>query len=395
MRVLVDGICTWDGAKTGVGYYTSGLLTGLASLTAADAVHLYPPAWLGCTLAGWKRCRRWLPHGRGRLDEPPKGPATKGPPSLKHRLLQRHFEHFCQRGGYDLYHEPNHIPFVSDVPTLATIHDLSVLLHPEWHPAERVRDYERRFERGLARCSHLLTVSEFTRRQVITVLGWPADRVTRTYNGVRASMRPLPPEMVQGVLHRLNLPSRYLLHVGTIEPRKNLLMLLNAYRSLPSQLRASCPLVLVGGWGWNHEEIGRFLQTESRHLPVFHVGYLPERDLPAIYNGARALVLPSHYEGFGLPAVEMLACGGAVLASTAEALVELVSGQAHLVDPADEAGWRQAMQRIITDDEWRSSLRAGATRRASHFTWEACAAQTLRVYSRLSGETPTIVARAG
>jgi alpha-1,3-rhamnosyl/mannosyltransferase len=303
---------------------------------------------------------------------------------LKHRLLQRHFRRFCQGNCYDLYHEPNFIPFDSDLPTVATIHDLSVLLHPEWHPIERVRDYERRFQRGLARCTHFLTVSEFTRREVISVLGIPPDRVTRTYNGVRRAMMPLPAETVQIVLRRLGLPSRYLLHVGTIEPRKNLLMLLEAYGALPKAVRETCPLVLVGGWGWHHEDVSQYLEAHGQQHGILHVGYVAEPDLPAVYNGALALLLPSHYEGFGLPALEMLACGGAVLASTADALVELVSGQAHLINACDPLGWRDAMQRVITDAQWRQSLCQGAVRRAAPFTWQVCASETLRVYRRLA-----------
>jgi alpha-1,3-rhamnosyl/mannosyltransferase len=392
MRVLVNAISAWDSARTGVGHHTSELVGALHRIGAGEAIDLYPPAWLGWTVAAWKRSRTWWPQRSRRVAGMPrpgatfKHPGEQGPsePSLKHRLLQHHFRRFCGRGGYDLYHEPNFIPFDSDLPTLATIHDLSVLLHPEWHPIERVRDYERRFHRGLARCTHFLAVSEFTRREVITILGIVPERVTRTYNGVRQAMTPLPATTVQAVLRRLRLPSRYLLHVGTIEPRKNLLMLLNAYAALPAALRESCPLVLVGGWGWHHEDISRYLESEGSRLGILHIGYVAEADLPAVYNGALALLLPSHYEGFGLPALEMLACGGAVLASTAEALVEVVSSQAHLINPCDPLGWRDAMHRVITDTEWRNSLRHGAVCRAAPFTWEACAADTSRVYRKLT-----------
>ena len=265
MRVLVNEISTWDGAKTGVGYYTSGLVTGLEARSDLEVAH-YPPAWLGLTLAGWKRSWRAISVSRNPKSEirnPKSGTCsdfgfrisdfgfseTAASPSLRHRLLQRHFERFCRRGRFDLYHEPNFIPFACDLPAVVTIHDLSVLLHPQWHPAERVRHYEQRFHRGLAACAHVLTVSEFTRREVITALGQPPERVTRVYNGVRPSMTPLAAGTVRRALRRLGLPPRYLLHVGTIEPRKNLLMLLRAYSTLPVAVRESCPLVLAGGWG--------------------------------------------------------------------------------------------------------------------------------------------------
>src|SRR5262249_34168383 len=226
----------------------------------------YPPAWLGVTLATWKQGRRWLRRQGDSLLPSPIPPRSNAQPSRKHRLLQHHFARFSQRSPFDLYHEPNFIPFACDLPTILTIHDLSVLLHPEWHPVERVRNYEQQFHRGLARCAHILTVSEFTRREVVSKLGQPPRRVTRAYNGVRVSMMPLPADVVRRTMRRLALPARYLLHVGTIEPRKNLMLLLRSFGALPAALRESCPLVLVGGWGWNHQEIAGFLETEGRRL---------------------------------------------------------------------------------------------------------------------------------
>jgi alpha-1,3-rhamnosyl/mannosyltransferase len=391
MRVLVNEISTWDGAKTGIGYYTAGLAAGLSARRDVELAH-YPPRPLGWTLAAWKRCRRLMPNGGHRSS--PVSNATEDRPSFKHRLLQRHFNQFSRRDSYDLYHEPNFIPFESELPTVVTIHDLSVLRHPEWHPIERVRHYEQSFHHGLTICAHILTVSEFTRREVILTLGQRPEHVTRTYNGVRPGMKPLPVDIVNRTLRRLALPPRYLLHVGTIEPRKNLLMLVRAYGSLPAALRESCPLVLVGGWGWNHEEIGRLLETDGGRLGVRRLGYLPDHDLPAVYNGATALVFPSFYEGFGLPVVEMMACSGAVLGSKAGVLVELLGSQTNLLDPEDMDGWREAMTRVVTDEDWRTQLRAGAAERASRFTWEKCAEDTTAAYHiALTPRAP--LARAG
>src|SRR5439155_6150447 len=123
----------------------------------------------------------------------------------------------------DLYHEPNHIPLRCNLPTVVTLHDLSVLLHPEWHPADRIRHFQRHFQQGLTRSDHFLAVSEFTRQEIIRHLGIPAERVTRAYNGVRPGMRRLTDTELRGVLDRLRLSAgKYLLYVGTLEPRKNL-----------------------------------------------------------------------------------------------------------------------------------------------------------------------------
>jgi alpha-1,3-rhamnosyl/mannosyltransferase len=298
-------------------------------------------------------------------------------------LLTRHFRSYSVRGLYDLYHEPNYIPLASDLPTVATLHDLSVLLYPEWHPADRVLHFERRFRQGLAQCVHFLAISEFGRQEILKTLNLRPEQVTRTYMGIRPGLGPLPAARVAETLKRLGLPRRYLLYLGTIEPRKNVRTLLQAYCSLPERIREQYPLLLVGGWGWNSADVAEYLDGEARHRGVIHVGYLPDKHLAALYNGARALVFPSFYEGFGLPPLEMMACGGAVLASTAGALVETVGSRAHLVAPADRDGWRDALVRVTTQDDWWQSLRRGVTRVARPFTWDQCAADTLRVYQSL------------
>jgi alpha-1,3-rhamnosyl/mannosyltransferase len=298
------------------------------------------------------------------------------------RLYEQRFQAMA-RCGFDLYHEPNFIPLPCDLPTVATVLDLSVLLHPQWHPADRVRDFERRFRTGLSHCAHVLTIADYGRREVIETLGVPAHQVSRAYMGVRQGFAPLPAEPVRERIGALGLPPRYLLHVGTIEPRKNLLLLLQAYCDLPATLRERCPLVLVGGWGWNSADVYEYLHSTAQHRHVLHVGYLPEADLPAVYNGARALVFPTHYEGFGMPTIEMFACGGAVIASTAGAVAEVVRGQGWLVDPGDRAGWREAMRRIIEEDDWHAHLCEGGPAVAAGFTWQACARDTMAAYRRV------------
>jgi alpha-1,3-rhamnosyl/mannosyltransferase len=228
------------------------------------------------------------------------------------------------------------------------------------------------------------------RQEIIRTLNVPPERVTRVYNGVRPWLRPMTADEARPVLRRLELPPRYLLCLGTIEPRKNVLMLLRAYCDLPAPLRQRCPLVLAGGWGWKAEEVAEFFHDQARHQGVLHLGYVPENDLGALYNGARALVYPSLYEGFGLPPVEMLACGGAVLASTAAAVAEVAGGQAHLIEPHDVAGWRDGMRRVIEDDGWHAQLCRGAVEHARPFTWDACARDTLRIYRFVAEGCPVL-----
>jgi alpha-1,3-rhamnosyl/mannosyltransferase len=390
MRVLINGLSA-AGARTGIGHYTTELARELVRLAGGEAVHVFQPDWA-------RQAKRWLTGLRRRVERPDAPPpALREPARMTFRSgivdgvrrmglgVYRWRFRGVSRRGYDLYHEPSFLPVDCDVPTVVTVHDLSVLLYPEWHPTDRVAEHQREFERGVARAVHVLTVSEHARQEIIRTLGLPADRVTRTYNGVREGLRPLPEAEVQARLRAMGLPPRYLLYLGTIEPRKNVLTLLRAYCALPAVVRESYPLLLVGGWGWNSGDVHAYLQEEAQHRGVRYLGYVAEEQLPYLYNGARALVFPSYYEGFGLPPVEMLACGGAVLASTAGALAETVGRKACLIAPDDEGGWREAMERVCADDGWWRELRRDAADAARPYTWRSCAEATLEVYRRVIG----------
>ena len=383
MRVVVNRLSA-NGQRTGVGHHTAELLRCLHRQAAPDLIEEFPQPWMLRARAALRR----RPAGGPAV---PSGAAGSGQ-TMSYRLrrgfrtlVEQYFRLLCVARRYDLYHEPNFLPLPCDRPTLVTLHDLSVLLHPEWHPADRVAEYERTFPQTMRRAVHFLTVSEFVRQEVIRHLHVPPWQVTRVYNGVRAGLGPLSPDDVAATLARLGLPPRYLLYLGTIEPRKNVLRLMQAYCALPQSLRERWPLLLVGRWGWHTEAAAEFYETEGRHRGVRHVGYVADEHLGAIYNGARALVFPSFYEGFGLPPVEMLACGGAVLTSTAGALVETVGSQAHLVEPEDTDGWRDGMARVLEDDDWWQLLRRGGVEAARPYSWERSAADTLRVYRALTG----------
>jgi alpha-1,3-rhamnosyl/mannosyltransferase len=396
MRVVVNELAAL-GPRTGIGHYVSELLRCLRQQAPTDRFDTFPQGWLRRGKLAYARARAGSrPPSASQNDSGEPGHSLKTSlrswvlDQLRHwggRAAEWRFRSFCAGKGYQVYHEPNYIPLPSDLPTVVTVCDLSVVLHPEWHPADRVAHFERSFEHGLARSGHVLAISESGRQEIIRTLNVPPQRVTRTYMGIRPGLKRLPHSAVAGALELLGLPSSYLLYLGTLEPRKNLLTLLHAYCGLPLPLRDRFPLVLVGGWGWKADAIADFLDKHGRARGVIHLGYVPEQHLAALYNGARALVYPSLYEGFGLPPVEMLACGGAVLASTAGALVETVGSQAHLIAPEDVDGWRDGMARVAEDDDWWHWLRQGAEEAARPFTWERCAAETLAVYRALCGET--------
>lgn len=390
MQVIINGLSAF-GPRTGVGHYTAQLLRCLRQQMGEHCVTVFPSGWLGVSRRFWKQVRPLLEQGSG-VSSWRKALLCKVR-QAGGELLRSRFRKLCEGQRFALYHEPNFLPLASELPTLVTVHDLSVLRQPEWHPVERVHHFEREFGHALSQAVHLVTVSDSVRQELISALGIPPDRVSRVYNGVRPGLRRLPQERTAQRLRALGLPERYLLYVGTIEPRKNLLRLMQAYCSCPDGLRSQWPLLLVGPWGWNAGPVADYYEKVGRHRGVHQIGYVKEADLTVLYNGARALLYPSYYEGFGMPPMEMLACGGAVIASTADALRETVGHKAHLVDPKDADGWRAAMLRVTTDGEWWAGLRDGAVEAAGDYTWDRCAAQTLNLYRRLTrSDASTLVA---
>ncbi|QDU21606.1 glycosyltransferase family 4 protein [Urbifossiella limnaea] len=379
MRVLLNGVSTLH-AKTGVGHTTANLHRALCDAATGDDVFwLYP----GRTIA--RACGRFVGRPGG-------GTSGGGGSRLKAHAKEAakaayrlHLRAAARWGGFDLYHEPNFVPVRTHLPTVVTVHDLSVVLHPEWHPADRVAFHARHFEAGLRQAEHVVVVSESVRRELISHMGFPAARVTAVLNGIGDEYRPQLPEVVFALRARLGLPDRYFLAVGTIEPRKNLLTLLRAFCDLPAALRESCPLLLAGGWGWKSEPERAYFDSEAKAKGVRHLGYVADADLPALYAGAAALAYPSFYEGFGLPPVEMLATGGGVLASTAAAVREVVGGHARLIDPHDLAGWRDALGEVAADPAALDDTRRGGIAHSRRFTWSAAAARTLGVYRGVLG----------
>jgi alpha-1,3-rhamnosyl/mannosyltransferase len=382
MRVVFNLMTTLK-PKTGVGQYAARLFAALSRKLPPNSVNGFPTGPLADVVS---RLHRIRPGG------PPTGRRFSmigfGKRFLRNTVdsgLTLAFRAACRGGTYDLYHEPNFVPFASDMPTIVTVHDLSVILHPEWHPAERVRHHERKFRRGLSSARHVLTDTHAVRDEVVKHLGIAPDRVTAVHLGVGEDYWTSSGRESRTSARKLGLPHNYLLFVGTMEPRKNVMTLLRAYCDLPAELRGRCPLVMAGGWGWKAAETADFLRATGANRGVMHLGYTADGDLPGLYAAARALVFPSHYEGFGLPPLEMLAAGGAVISSTAASLQEVLGSHAHFVEPLDLDGWRSALTRAINDDDWLSDLRRGGRERAAQFTWERCAAATANVYHSALG----------
>lgn len=385
MRVILNGLAALK-PKTGVGHHVADLYAALCSHFPDDQFSLYPG--------------RMISRGVARLRAQPMSNALS--PNLRSGAVKRslrsavvatakaacglHFAAYTRAFGFDLYHEPNFVPFCTHLPTVVTVHDLSVLKYPQWHPVDRVRQHQRHFQRGLGWSRHVIVVSHAVRRELIDELGCPPGRVSVVYNGVGRQYVPQPPEIVSNVRRKYNLPNRFFLCVGTIEPRKNLGTVIRAFADLPTQVRTDCPLVLVGPWGWRAELERKLFDQIGQPAGVRHIGYVSAADLPALYATARVLLYPSHYEGFGFPPVEMLACGGGVIASTADAVKEVLGGHGWYIEPEDVTGWRDVMCRVATVDDLLNRLRVKGVEHAAQYSWERAAVETVAVYRKVLGQ---------
>jgi glycosyltransferase involved in cell wall biosynthesis len=281
---------------------------------------------------------------------------------------------------FDLYFEPNFIPL--SIPArhvVATIPDFSFARFPEWHPRERVRYFEKEFWKKIKRADRNIVISEFIRQEAIDLFGFSPEKLSTIHLGYDPSIfRVYPLEDLASIRERYSLPKKFLLFVGSIEPRKNLKNLLLAYAQLAPKLRREFKLVLIGFKGWENEEI----QTSMKKMEgdVRYTGYVPEEDLGKIYNLARVFVYPSFYEGFGLPPLEAMASGCPVIVSRTSSLPEVCGNAAHYVDPHDVDDISTAMERILLDEQISNSLKTLSLARAQIFSWQKSASEHLALF---------------
>jgi glycosyltransferase involved in cell wall biosynthesis len=285
---------------------------------------------------------------------------------------------------------PAHVlPLVHPRRSVVTIHDLGYLYYPTGHRRLH-RLYLRLSTAWSARvAAHLIAVSEATKADLVREYGVSPDKVTVIYHGIDERFQPLAdPADLAAVRRRYGIAGPYVLYVGTLQPRKNLARLVEAFGQLVSRegIRERFQLVLAGRKGWLYntifEAVARLGLTERVVFP----GYVPAEDVPTLMAGAQLFVLPSLYEGFGLPVAEALACGVPVVCANASSLPEVAGDAALLVDPTDVDALAGAMRRALTDEDLRRELIARGFQQAARFSWDRCAAETLAVLHQVGEE---------
>lgn len=280
-------------------------------------------------------------------------------------------------GKIDILHAPDFVLPPNRSRALLTVHDLTFVLHPEcFKPALR-RYLSRAVPRSLPHASLILADSYATRADLIQHMHVSAERVAVIYPGVSAQFRPLPAAITEPVRQRLGLPTSFLLFVGTLEPRKNLVRLLQAFQPLSSSLH----LVIAGRKGWLYEPIFTTVEQSGLTRQVMFLDFVDDADLPALYNLAQVFVYPSLYEGFGIPVAEALACGTPVVTANVASLPEVAGDATVLVDPLDIRAITTGIEQALADVE---RLRVAGPRQAARFTWEESARALLDCYQNLA-----------
>lgn len=358
---------------SGTAGYRSAGIHGYIYNTLAHLAGVMPKDWHLTALVG--------PQTRAQFPGVTLRQARFNTESPLHRILWEQIIQPWQLGAFDLYHALAFVaPLWLQVPMVVTVYDLSFVHYPQvLSPTRRL--YLRLFTRlTCQRARRVIAISESTARDVVATLGVPADKVDVAAPGYNPDVhKPLPAETVAVFRRQKNLPERFLFFMGTLEPRKNLVTLIEAYAQLPKSERI--PLLLGGGKGWMYDEIFATIERHDLGDQVRWLGYLPAEELPLWYNSAEIFVLPSVFEGFGLPVLEAMACGTPVIVSNASSLPEVVGDAGLVIDPHDVEAWTAALRTAINKADWRVQASEKGQCEAQRYSWQSTARQIFRSYT--------------
>lgn len=379
---------------TGVGNYSFHLLSELLAQTLVDEVHSF-------TGTGWQDGHEQLAATRALKAQGEPAPGSGGAVSVGQlrnlagrlplvkatydRVLERRFERYANAVPNAVYHETNYILKPYKGPCVTTVHDLSHLRFPEFHPDEVVDWLERSIETSLARADRVITVSEVVRDELLAHYRIPADQVSVIYEGVDAGYQPRAASETAPVLFPYGLRhGGYVLLVATLEPRKGIDVLLDAWAQLPQHTRCEYPLVLTGSKGWRNEAIRERMEFFIAEGSVKYLGYVPAGHLPSLFSGAAVFAYPSVYEGFGLPVLDAMSSGVPVICRAGTSMAEFADGACLLCDTGEAQELAGKITLLLNSEAQRAQWGARGRERAGAFSWSRCARETAAVYESLA-----------
>lgn len=293
------------------------------------------------------------------------------------KLLTIYHKNFTP--NYDLYWEPNFIPEASikSKKTVTTIHDFSFILHRDFHPKERIKYFEDNFFQNIYRSDIIITGSEFSKKEILDKLDFKEENIKVIYHGVRHDIF----KKLKDINLSFDLPQKYIFSAGSIEPRKNLLGLLEAYNNLDLKIKDEYKLVLAGFKGWENKEIMKIIEKNKNY--IIYLGYVTDEELAAVYSKATCFVYASFYEGFGLPPLEAMACGTPVICSNISSLPEVGGDAVIYCDPYSIKDIKDKIEQVLLDENLQKELSKKGLKQAQKFTWEKSAKEHMKIFNEL------------
>ncbi|MBU0707911.1 glycosyltransferase family 4 protein [Patescibacteria group bacterium] len=298
------------------------------------------------------------------------------PFSYSHMLIAA----FLKREKLDLYHSPaNVIPYYYNGPSVVTVHDLAIYRHPEWFPRGQKFSISVLVPRSLNKALRLIAVSEATKKDIVKVFKVPQKKIQVVYEGV---LHETTKTTDLAITHKHGIKGKYLLYVGTIEPRKNLVLLVRAFSKLVKKSKAMSKytLVLAGHRGWKSDKIFKEIKKQGLEEQVKYLDYVSHEDKLALMKHATVFVFPTLYEGFGLPVLEAMNQGTPVISSNASSVPEVTGSAAVLVNPKSETALTEAMKKVLSSSASRKKLGRNGIEQAKKFRWSKCAKETIQIY---------------
>jgi len=361
MRIGIEA-CILTRPLTGVGIYTSRLVSAMAKLDGVEGIVLFANGDIPDFDAPNVRTVRY----RNRV---------------QHLAIQLELPKLLAENRIDILHGPNfYLPLRGKTPMAVTIHDLSSQFFPGQHSFKH-RLSQKFLRPSMKKAERIIAVSEFTSQEIGRYCPSAEGKIRVVHNGVGENFVPAGDVAKAEIVQRYGLPDRFALFVGTLEPRKNVGHLIEAFGKASNI--EDLKLVIAGGKGWLYDEIFESVKKLGLEDRVIFPGYIPSEDLPALYSSAEFFCYPSIYEGFGLPVLESMACGTPVLTSFNSSMSEVAGEAALLADPMDIDSISEGISKLASEEELRKNLAERGLWRAKKFSWKSCATKTLDIYREI------------
>ncbi len=367
MRIGID-MSSVSAEKTGIGYYTASLVKALDKVDSENKYFLYLRRECFDEFSGLKKnfIKRKIPGGK----------------RLRLPRVHLYLSFAIARDRLDLFFSPNYlVPVVCPAKSVITIHDMTYTFFSDKHIKKQLLLFNTLLPGSVRKCSRIIADSENTKKDIMKVFKVPEEKIVVIHIAADGRYRPLDnKEMISKVKRKYKISSDYILYVGTIEPRKNIIRLIESFNLLKKNNRINYKLVIAGRKGWKYDEIIKTADRSDFRDEIIFTGYVPEEDMVCLYNGAELMVYPSLYEGFGLPPLEAMACGTPVITSNTSSLPEVVGDAAILIDPNDTRRISEAILKVLENRKLRNELAGKGLKRAGMFSWEKTAGEVRKVF---------------